>query len=96
MIYSLKVFIVFVALACLAHRSICLLGGGGGGGGGQQVSSLSSKHKLWNFHRYSLVLIYYNIDTGKYHESDIDSKYLISIASIYTSAAGTSVNTAIR
>ena len=30
-------------------------GGGGGGGGGQQASSLSSTHKLWNFHRYSLV-----------------------------------------
>ena len=32
-------------------------GGGGGGGGeeGQQASSLSSKHKLWNFHRYRLV-----------------------------------------
>ena len=28
--YSLKVFIVFVALGL---RSICLLGGGGGGGG---------------------------------------------------------------
>ena len=27
----------------------------GGGGGGQQASSLSSKHKLWNFHRYLLV-----------------------------------------
>ena len=25
------------------------------GGGGQQASSLSSKHKLWNFHRYRLV-----------------------------------------
>ena len=36
--------------------SVCL-GGGGGGGGGQQASSLSSKHKLWNFHRYRLVLI---------------------------------------
>ena len=32
-------------------------GGGGGGGGGQQASSLSSKHKLWNFHRFWLVLI---------------------------------------
>ena len=30
------------------------------------------------------IIIYYNIDTGKYHES------------VYTSAAGTSVNTAIR
>ena len=47
---GLKVFIVFVTLG-LSHRSICLLGGGGGGGGGQQASSLSSKHKLWNFHR---------------------------------------------
>ena len=28
---------------------------GGGGGGGGEASSLSSKHKLWNFHRYSLV-----------------------------------------
>ena len=28
-----------------------LWGGGGGGGGGQKASSLSSKHKLWNFHR---------------------------------------------
>ena len=34
--------------------SVCW-GGGGGGGGGQQASSLSSKHKLWNFHRYLLV-----------------------------------------
>ena len=33
--------------------SVCL----GGGGGGQQASSLSSKHKLWNFHRYRLVHI---------------------------------------
>ena len=30
--------------------SVCL---GGGGGGGQQASSLSSKHKLWNFHRHT-------------------------------------------
>ena len=39
--------------------SVCLKGGGGGGGGeeGQQASSLSSKHKLWNFHRYRLVII---------------------------------------
>ena len=53
MIYSLKVFIVFVALGLpfpQVHLSV-------GGGGGQQVSSLSSKHKLWNFHRYSLVMI---------------------------------------
>ena len=51
-VYSLKVFIVFVA-AFPTGPSICLLGGGGG----QQASSLSSKHKLWNFHRYSLVCI---------------------------------------
>ena len=53
MIYSLKVFIVFVALGLpfpQVHLSV-----GGGGGGGQQASSLSSTHKLWNFHRYSLV-----------------------------------------
>ena len=32
--------------------SVCWGGRGGGGGGkGQQASSLSSKHKLWNFHR---------------------------------------------
>ena len=36
--------------------SVCWGGGGGGGGGGQQASSLSSKHKLWNFHRYLLVV----------------------------------------
>ena len=39
--------------------SVCWGGGGGGGGGegrgGQQASSLSS-NKLWNFHRYSLVI----------------------------------------
>ena len=48
--YSLKVFIVFVALGPpfpQVHLSV----GRGGGGGGQQASSLSSKHKLWNFHR---------------------------------------------
>ena len=53
MIYSLKVFIVFVVLGLpfpQVHLSV------GGGGGGQQASSLSSTHKLWNFHRYSLVL----------------------------------------
>ena len=52
-ISDFKVFIVFVALGLpfpQVHLSI------GGGGGGQQASSLSSKHKLWNFHRYSLVL----------------------------------------
>ena len=27
-----------------------------GGEGGQQASNLSSKHKLWNFHRFWLVL----------------------------------------
>ena len=35
--------------------AVCL-GGGGGEEEGQQASSLSSKHKLWNFHRYRLVL----------------------------------------
>ena len=34
--------------------SVCW--GGGGGGGGQQAFCLSSKHKLWNFHRYWLVV----------------------------------------
>ena len=51
--YSLKVFIVFVALGLpfpQVHLSVGE-GGGGGGGGAQQASSLSSKHKLWNFHR---------------------------------------------
>ena len=48
-------FIVFV-VAFPTGPSVCL-GGGGGGGGGQQASGLSSKHKLWNFHRYSLVLL---------------------------------------
>ena len=50
--YSLKVFIVFVALGLpfpQVHLSVG--GGGGGGGGGQQASSLSSEHKLWNFHK---------------------------------------------
>ena len=58
--YSLKVFIVFVALGAIpTGSSVCWGGGGGGGGGGDnmQASSLSSKHKLWNFHRYSLVVI---------------------------------------
>ena len=58
MIYSLKVFTVFVVPGLpfpQVHLSVG--GGGGGGGGGQQASSLSSKHKLWNFHRYSLVYI---------------------------------------
>ena len=57
-ISDFKVFIVFVALGLpfpQVHLSVG--GGGGGGGGGQQASSLSSKHKLWNFHRYSLVCI---------------------------------------
>ena len=43
--------------------SVCW--GGGGGGGGQQASGLSSTHKLWNFHRYSLVLL--NISSIKCH-----------------------------
>ena len=55
--YSLKVFIVFVALDLPFPQVHLSVGGGGGGGGGQQASSLSSKHKLWNFHRYSLVII---------------------------------------
>ena len=41
--YSFKVFRPQV------HLSVG--GGGGGGGGGEGASSLSSKHKLWNFHR---------------------------------------------
>ena len=48
---------MFVALGLpfpQVHLSV-----GGGGGGGQQASSLSSTHKLWNFHRYSLVLYKY-------------------------------------
>ena len=46
--YSLKVF----RPACLSHMQVHLsVGGGGGGGGQQQASSLSSKHKLWIFHR---------------------------------------------
>ena len=48
-ISDFKVFIVFVALGLpfpQVHLSV-----GGGGGGAQQASSLSSKHKLWNFHR---------------------------------------------
>ena len=58
-ISDLKMFIVFVALGLpfpQVHLSV---------GGGQQASSLSSKHKLWNFHRYSLVYFiifsYHNI-----------------------------------
>ena len=47
-ISDFKVFIVFVA-PFPTGPSVCW---GGGGGGGQQASSLSSKHKLWNFHRY--------------------------------------------
>ena len=57
-ISDFEVFIVFVALGLpfpQVHLSVGE-GGGGGGGGGQQASSLSSKHKLWNFHRYSLVI----------------------------------------
>ena len=49
-ISDFKVFIVFVALD-LPFPQVHLYVGGGGGGGGQQASSLSSKHKLWNFHR---------------------------------------------
>ena len=60
-ISDFKVFIVFVALGLpfpQVHLHVhCWGGGGGGGGGDQQASSLSSKHKLWNFHRYSLVPI---------------------------------------
>ena len=44
--YHLKVFIVFVALGLPSpqvYLHVCW-------GGGQQASSLSSKHKLWNFH----------------------------------------------
>ena len=59
--YSLKVFIVFIALGLpfpQVHLFVVVVavGGGGGGGGAQQASSLSSKHKLWNFNRscYSL------------------------------------------
>ena len=55
-ISDFKVFIVFVALG-LPFPQVHLSVGGRGGGGGQQASSLSSKHKLWNFHRYSLVAI---------------------------------------
>ena len=49
-ISDFKVFIVFVAPFPWVHLSI-------GGGGGQQASGLSSKHKLWNFHRYLLVCL---------------------------------------
>ena len=49
-ISDFKVFIVFVALG-LPFPQVHLSVGGGGGGGAQQASSLSSKHKLWNFHR---------------------------------------------
>ena len=56
--YSLKVFIAFVALGLPFPQVHLSVGGGGGGeGGGQQASSLSSKHKLWNFHRFWLVCI---------------------------------------
>ena len=51
-ISDFKVFIVFVALGLPFPQVHLSIGGGGGGGGGQQASSLSSKHKLWNFHRY--------------------------------------------
>ena len=52
-ISDFKVFIVFVALGLpfpQVHLSVGEVGGGGGGRGAQQASSLSSKHKLWNFH----------------------------------------------
>ena len=40
-----------------ASRFVCLgVGEGGGGEEGQQASGLSSKHKLWNFHRYIIIL----------------------------------------
>ena len=57
-ISDFKVFIVFVALGLPFPQVHLSVGGGGGGGGGgvQQTFSLSSKHKLWNFHRYLLVL----------------------------------------
>ena len=54
-ISDFKVFIVFVAPFPQVHLSV----GGGGGARGQQASSLSTKHKLWNFHRYSLVVYNY-------------------------------------
>ena len=50
---------MFVALG-LPFPQVHLSVGGGGGGGGQQASSLSSTHKLWNFHRYSLVYMHNN------------------------------------
>ena len=50
--YSVKVFIGFVALG-LPFPHVHLFEGGGG----QQASSLSSKHKLWNFHRFWLVIV---------------------------------------
>ena len=59
--YSLKVFIVFLKLGQLfpgvqLFVVVVVVVWGGRGGGGQQASSLnSSKHKLWNFHRYWLV-----------------------------------------
>ena len=43
--YSLKVFKVFVALGPQVHLHV-------GGGGGTTDFQLSSKHKLWNFHRF--------------------------------------------
>ena len=51
-ISDFKMFIVLVALGLPFPQVHLSVGGGGGGGrGGQQASSLSSKHKLWNFHR---------------------------------------------
>ena len=55
-ISNFKVFIVFVALGLPFPQVHLSVEGGGGGGGGQQASSLGSQHKLWNFHRYSLVI----------------------------------------
>ena len=51
-ISDFKVFIVFVALGLpFPQVHLSVWGGGGGGGGGGEAFSLSSKHKLWNFHR---------------------------------------------
>ena len=59
---SIKVYSVWSRHAFPTGPCGCL--GGGGGGGGQQVSSLSSKHKLWNFHRscYGIQLISLQIE----------------------------------
>ena len=50
-ISDFKVFIVFALGQPFPQVHLSVGGGGGGGGGAQQASSLSSKHKLWNFHR---------------------------------------------